>query len=215
VTLEPRDPEPGASETIARFGAVLLAAGRSRRFGRPKLLMPWRGTSILGYSLQLWRSLGAEQIAVVCASHDELIQRELDRLGFPADQRVENPALEAGMFGSVRCAAAWSGWRPGLGSYTIILGDQPHLRPETIRSLLGFSRSRPGVVCQPARLGHPRHPVVLPARVFAALTGSRAGDLREFLSAVPRALCELDDGGLDLDIDTPADYGAAIAANGL
>jgi molybdenum cofactor cytidylyltransferase len=202
---------PPAASPSRRLGVVLLAAGRSRRFGRPKMLLPWHGTSVLGYTMGLWRSLGAEQIAVVCAVGDEALGREMDRLAFPADQRITNPTPDTGMFSSVQCAARWGGWRNGLGQWAIVLGDQPHLRVETLRSLLAFSTNWPGTVCQPARHGHPRHPVLMPAQVFASLATSAAADLKAYLSPLPRALCALEDPGLDLDIDTPADYEATLA----
>src|SRR2546428_14120211 len=89
------------------LAAVLLAAGRSSRMGRPKLLLPWGGTSVLGHLIDQWQVLKAEQIAVVCAADDLLIQAELDRLGFSANDRVLNAAAERGMFSSIRCAAQW------------------------------------------------------------------------------------------------------------
>jgi molybdenum cofactor cytidylyltransferase len=47
------------------FGVILLAAGRSRRMGRAKLLLPWGEASVLGHLVSQWRSLGATQLAVV------------------------------------------------------------------------------------------------------------------------------------------------------
>lgn len=207
----PTDLEPNSAGARPLLGVLLLAAGRSRRMGRPKLLLPWHGSTILGYTVELWRSLGAEQIAVVGAGDDEAMEREMDRMGLPADQRILNPVPEKGMFGSVQCAARWPGWRKDLVRWTIVLGDQPHIRAETLRSLLAFSTTRPEMVCQPARHGRPRHPVVLPRSVFVSLAGAATPNLKDFLSPLPRALCELDDPGLDLDIDTPADHVAALA----
>src|ERR1035437_2980619 len=47
-------------------GVVILAAGRSARMGKPKLLLPWGGTSVLGHLIEEWRALHAKQIDVVC-----------------------------------------------------------------------------------------------------------------------------------------------------
>ena len=78
--------------------------------------------------------------------------------------------------------------------------------------MLDFSAAHPAKVCQPARRGHGRHPVLLPKAVFRRMAGSTAATLKEFLAAKPRqvALCELDDPGLDLDIDRPEDYEKAL-----
>ena len=63
---------------------------------------------------------------------------ELDRLNFPVRDRIENPQPERGMFSSILCAAHWHGWRREIASWAIVLGDQPHLRTETLRVLLEF-----------------------------------------------------------------------------
>jgi molybdenum cofactor cytidylyltransferase len=205
--------------TNRRFslGVVILAAGRSSRMGRPKLLLPWRGTSVLGHLIRQWRALGAKQIAVVCAPDNRAMRLELDRLGFPADNRIVNPVPLRGMFSSIQCAAKWPGWQAGLRHWAIVLGDQPHLEPHTLRRLLSFSSAHPASVCQPARRGHGRHPVLLPRGVFRRVATTTAATLKEFLTASPQrvAFCEVDDPGLDLDIDRPEDYQNALRSAGL
>jgi molybdenum cofactor cytidylyltransferase len=116
------------------------------------------------------------------------------------------------MFSSIQCAAQWPGWEAALTHWALVLGDQPHLRPQTLRQVLDFSASHPTKVCQPARRGHGRHPVLLPRTVFRQLARSTATTLKEFLVARSReaALCEVDDPGIELDIDRPEDYEKAL-----
>jgi molybdenum cofactor cytidylyltransferase len=194
------------------IGVVILAAGRSARMGKPKLLLPWGRTSVLGHLIAQWRRLRAKQIAVVCVPGNRAIQAELNRLGFPDRDRIVNPAPERGMFSSVRCAAQWPFWQEGLTHWAITLGDQPHVQRPTLRRLLDFSARHPHKICQPSRRGHGRHPVLLPKALFRQLAASRVRTLKSFLAAKPRqvALCEVDDQGLDLDIDRPADYEKAV-----
>ncbi|MEK7685888.1 MAG: nucleotidyltransferase family protein [Verrucomicrobiota bacterium] len=193
-------------------GVIILAAGASSRMGRPKMLLPWGATSVLGHLIGQWQTLGAEQIAVVCAVGDSAVPGELRRLGFPLDHCILNPTPESGMFSSIQCAARWLGWNPDLTHWAILLGDQPHLRPETLRALLDFAAAQPARICQPSRTGRPRHPVLLPAATFAQLKISSAENLKQFLQTRFRdlALCEMDDPGLDMDIDQPGDYERAI-----
>lgn len=193
------------------LGVIVLAAGRSARMGRPKLLLPWGTTSILGHLLEVWRCLGARQVVVVCAAGDATLAGELDRLGFPAADWVVNPAPEQGMFSSIQCAARWDGWSAGLSHWAIILGDQPHLQANTLRRLIDLAAAEPGKICQPSRDGQRRHPVLLPKAVFKRLAESGANNLKEFLGAGEIASFESDDAGLDLDIDRPEDYSKAKA----
>ena len=163
---------------------------------------------MLWHLIQQWTALGARQIAVVCAGADQGIGTELDRLGFPASNRVLNPDPERGMFSSVQCAAGWDGWKPELTHLVVTLGDQPHLSETTLRTLLEFSAAHPDRICQPLRRGRRRHPVVLPTAAFNALQNTSAQNLKEFLErhAGECAGFESNDHGLDLDLDTPNDY---------
>ena len=99
-------------------------------------------------------------------------------------------------------------WQKSLTHWVIVLGDQPHVRISTLRALLAFGAANPDQVCQPARLGHARHPVLMPKSVFLSLQHHPAPDLRQFLEsqALGAGLVESNDPGLDLDMDTPEDY---------
>jgi len=195
------------------LGVVILAAGRSTRMSRPKLLLPWGKTSIIGHLIAEWGALDARQIAVVRSTEDSLLQQELDHLGFSLDDCIVNPAPERGMFSSIQCATRWSGWKPGLSHRAIALGDQPQIRRETLSSILAFSAAHPEHICVPKQGGHRRHPVLLPQAEFLKLADSAAPDLKSVLDYQTGkiAFCELDDPALELDIDRPEDYERAMA----
>jgi CTP:molybdopterin cytidylyltransferase MocA len=190
------------------FAVVILGAGASSRMGEPKLLLPWRGTTVIGYLISQWRELGAAQIAVVLRANDSALAAELDRLDFPKSDRIENSHPERGMFSSILCAANWSGWQRQISCWAVALGDQPHLRTETLRQLLEFSAQNREAICQPAFDGHTGHPVVLPRAAFAALKNTGAATLKDFLKQISGCSVQLpvDDAGLLLDMDTPEDY---------
>lgn len=189
-------------------GVVILAAGASRRMGKPKLVLPWGETSVLGRLLQKWKAIGVLQIAVVCAGHSGAVSEELTRLDFPDSDRILNPAPEGGMFSSIRCAAAWSGWRAELTHWIITLGDQPQLRAATLQLLLDFGARNPEKICQPTRNERRKHPILLPRKFFVELKHTQAGDMKMFLVEHAKDLSgfESSDEGLDFDMDTPEDY---------
>jgi molybdenum cofactor cytidylyltransferase len=190
------------------FGVVILGAGASSRMGRPKLLLPWRDTTVIGHLLKQWRELGAAQIGIVLRPQDAALAAELDRLGFPRADRIENPQPERGMFSSILSAAGWPGWKDEIATWVIVLGDQPHLRPETLRQLLEFHGANAGAICQLEFDGHAQHPVLLPRRAFNKLKASHAETLKDFLkqTSVRSVHCSVDDPGLAMDLDTPEDY---------
>jgi molybdenum cofactor cytidylyltransferase len=190
------------------LGVIILGAGASARMGRPKLLLPWGDTTIIGHLLKQWRELGAVQIGIVLRPRDTALAAELDRLNFPQADRIENPQPERGMFSSIQCAANWPGGKEEIATWAVVLGDQPHLRPATLRRLLKFQLANSGAVCQLEFDGHARHPVLLPRQAFQELKISQAETLKTFLKQTSsRCLrCPVDDPGLALDLDTPEDY---------
>lgn len=190
------------------LGVVILGAGASVRMGKPKLLLPWGDTTVIGQIISSWRGSGARQIAVVLRPDDTALAAELDRLAFPASNRIANPRPERGMFSSILCAVHWAGWQPEISKWAIVLGDQPHLRKETLRQLLEFSARHSGAICQPEFGGRGRHPVLLPRAAFLELARTGAKNLKNFLNqtACQSVKCSMNDSGLSLDMDTQEDY---------
>jgi molybdenum cofactor cytidylyltransferase len=193
------------------LAALILAAGAARRMGQPKMLLPWGDTTVLGYLLRLWQHLDGAQVVVVCGLHDSRLSEELDRLRFPRENRIFNPAPQDGMFSSIRCAATWIGWKAGVTHWAIALGDQPQLRAVTLRRLQQFAAGHPREICQPCHAGRAGHPVVFPETAFRQLATSAEPTLRHFLenAGIPIARCAVNDPGLHVDLDTPEDYARA------
>jgi len=200
------------------LAAVILGAGASSRMGSPKLLLPWAGTTVVGHLVAQWRAAGVGRVAVVLRPGDVALEQELDRIGLPSGERIVNPRHAEGMFSSVVAVARWEGWGTETTAWVFALGDQPHLRTETLAGLLAFHAAHPGAVCQPVAEGRPRHPVIVPRSVGARLGTTAAATLRDFLEEEERSGplvrqgWPCDDGGLSLDLDTPEDYRKALAA---
>ena len=195
-------------QNLRPLGVAILGAGASSRMGRPKLLLPWHGTTVIGHLLAQWQELGAAQIAVVLRADDQALATELDRLDFSSQDRIVNPQPERGMFSSIVCAANWSGWQTNISNWALVLGDQPHLRTETLRHLLDFSAQNPAAICQPESGGKAGHPVIFPRSALAELKHSPASTLKDYLrlTSLPRVQCPVIDSGVSLDMDTPEDY---------
>ena len=199
-------------QSFSTLGVIILGAGASSRMGRPKLLLPWHGTTVIGQIIGQWRELGARQITVVHRRDDSALLAELRVQAVPPSHWIENPHPERGMFSSIQCAAHWNGWKPETAVYAIVLGDQPHLRTDLLRSLLSFQAEHPDAACQPEFEGHARHPVLLPRRIFEKLRQTETETLNDFLKQFARSSvqCKINDPSLSLDLDTPEDYKEAV-----
>jgi molybdenum cofactor cytidylyltransferase len=195
------------------LAAIILAAGRARRMGKPKLLLPWHGSTIIAHEIETWRNIHSDaetvDVRVVCGSRPDPIQDELDRLHFPETSRIINPKPDDGMFSSLRCAA-WENWPADITHFAIILGDQPHLKRATLQKVVHIAQEEFDHICQPRNNGDLGHPVILPRAQFLELGKTEADRLRDYLGTQQVEAIEVDDPGLKLDIDVAADYEAAL-----
>ncbi|WP_273381695.1 NTP transferase domain-containing protein, partial [Symbiobacterium thermophilum] len=100
----------GAWTGLSRGGpvdAVVLAAGESRRMGRPKMLLPWDGGTVLEAVVRSLLAAPVRRVAVVLghrASEHRAALRQLAR-----ESRVlvvENPRYREGMLTSAQCGVA-------------------------------------------------------------------------------------------------------------
>lgn len=181
--------------------------------GESKMLLRWGEGTVLSHLVTLWAGL-TEEVAVVIASQDGPIAKELD--GLPRAKRIMNPWRERGMISSIQCAAAWDGWSEALTHFAIVLGDQPNLSlRETLVPLLELAEANPQKICQPSLGGRAKHPVIFPRAYFEQIRQSSTETLKEFLGRFSNEVihCASDDAALDLDLDVPADYHKAHAAS--
>ncbi|MDQ3314232.1 MAG: nucleotidyltransferase family protein [Verrucomicrobiota bacterium] len=190
------------------FGVVLLAAGASRRMGTCKLLLPWKKETVLAHLLNQWRKLGAAQISPVVDPSNQLLEAALIEARLSCAEWIENPLPKRGMFSSLQEASRCKRWRSGLTHWVIALGDQPTIHISTLRLLLETAQQNPSRICQPVFGKRAAHPIILPAELFLALVEDNAPDLRTFIRKRDglRLRIPVDDAGVTIDLDTPADY---------
>jgi molybdenum cofactor cytidylyltransferase len=206
VVTPPPDPPPGRPaprEGRTEAIALVLAAGASRRMGEPKLLLPWRGHTVLDATLAALLDGGATRAVVVVARGGPL-------LGWKPPPHVsvaENAHPDRGMMSSV---LAGLDNLPGPADPLLVTpADLPALLPATVATLLAAYRRLGGVVvprCGPRR----GHPLLLAPEWQARVPGLAAGGgtLRQMLELAAGCLVEVtvDDPGAVRDVDTPGDY---------
>src|SRR2546423_3855650 len=98
------------------------------------------------------------------------IEQRTSNIEHPTEGRsvevIVNPHPALGMWSSVQCAARWEGWRKDITHFVITLGDQPQVGTATLKVIMNFAEENAKWICQPARKGRGRHPMVLPSEVF-------------------------------------------------
>jgi len=185
---------------------LVLAAGLSRRLGRPKQLLPYRGTTLLDHTLETARACPFDQLLCVLGSEADAIRDSVDLRGVEV---VENPGFETGCSSSI--AASLGAVDPGSEVLVLMLGDQPGVTPETVAALLAARGDAALAAC---RYDDGRgHPLAFARSTFAEL-GALHGDkgVWKLLDRRAADVVEVRIGGrIPIDVDTWDDYRAVLA----
>lgn len=187
------------------IGAIVLAAGKGERMGRPKALVEWDGRPFLAHVLETLAAAAAAPIAVVLdpASADFAEAKKLAESAGAAV--VDNPKPERGMLSSIRHGLAALG---GASHAAILPVDHPGIRTRTLDALFLHARNTPDRIVVPTWEGRRGHPGVFPAARFPDLM---AAPDEEGARAVLRSHANLvlevrvDDPAVVRDLDTPED----------
>jgi molybdenum cofactor cytidylyltransferase len=189
---------------------LIPAAGKSRRMGRPKLLLPLGETTVLEHALSAVRSAGVAKVLVVVAPH----ATELAHLAESAGAHVlrlkeETPDMRA------TCAhgLAWieEHFQPGPEDGWLLLpADHPTVRAEVVRSLLTAAQENADkAIAVPTFQGRRGHPTWLRWTHVAAIRSlSPEQGLNAFIRARAVETLELAWPSDEIlrDLDTPEDY---------
>jgi len=113
--------------------AVVLAAGASVRLGRPKQLVPWGESNLLGHVTANAAAFGVDEVWVVlgCAAEEIMAETDLGDAGI-----VVNPEWEEGIASSLRAGLDAVARLSRCDTAVIALGDQPDVSPATVGELL-------------------------------------------------------------------------------
>jgi len=183
--------------------ALLLAAGEARRFGAPKLLLPFGEGTVIGSVVAALGAAGVAPIVVVAGAQAEEIAAALGE----AARVVRNPDPSRGMVSSVQVGVA--ALPEGVGSFFIALGDQPRVRAADLLAMRAAQEQSGKGLVMPTYRGKRGHPVLVSGRYreeILRLTEEQT--LRDFLHAhfedTLEVACESD--AVISDIDTREQY---------
>jgi len=191
------------------IAAVVLAAGKSERMGRPKMALPWGDTTVLGQVVATLVHAGLDQVLVVTGGGQVEAEQALSHL--PGDwplRLVFNPDYAAGeMLSSLQAGIASLDERSEAA--LIVLGDQPQMEARVVRSILGAYRDAGAGLVIPSYAMRRGHPMLVARSLWAELLALRPPQtLRELIQAHEADVLyvTVDTPSVLQDLDTPADY---------
>src|SRR5262249_36825880 len=134
---------PDTPRAGARVGAplagIVLAAGESRRMGRPKATIELDGKTFLARVLEALGAAAADPIVVVTGRHRESVRAALRST--PALKLRENPAPELGQLSSLKVALRFLiEHAPRSVGAIVALVDHPAVRHDTVAQLARAAR---------------------------------------------------------------------------
>ncbi|WP_395832157.1 NTP transferase domain-containing protein [Elstera sp.] len=213
---QPRLPEPEARKA-PRLGALLLAAGQSRRMGPDsKLLLPFPEKPMVAVTAEHLRQAGCfAPILVVTGSRQAEVRAVLEASDAGPLTLVEAPDYADGLSRSLIAGIKHALTLP-LDGLLIALADMPLVGAEDLRALAeAFDPAAGRAVIVPTVQGQRGNPTLwardlLPEML--ALTGDQGA--KRLMDRFPDRLLELprDNPGLLADLDTPEAYRIALAS---
>jgi len=185
------------------IAAVVLAAGLSRRMGRPKLLLDLGGAAVIRVSVERILAAGIDEVVVVTPPDAAGLAAALDGL---AVRYAVNADPAAGQATSI--VAGIRALAPETDAALIALGDQPTLPADVIPALVRARAETGRPIAAPVYRGERGNPVLFAASVFpelCALSGDRGARGVIERDAARVALVPFDV-PMPPDLDTPDDY---------
>jgi molybdenum cofactor cytidylyltransferase len=192
---------------MRRVAGILLAAGRSERFGADKLLAPLPDGTPVGLTAARRMQRVLPQVVAVVRPGDGALSARLAAHGVDVHECAR---AGEGMGNSIACGVAATA---AADAWLVALADMPFIDDSSFRRV-AQALVDGAELAAPVYRGQRGHPVGFGKGfrdVLLALDGDRgARDLLD--SAAAAAWIEVDDPGVLWDIDVPADLGVAATS---
>jgi len=192
---------------MRRLEGIILAAGESRRMGYPKPLLKFGARTFIEQIAETMLTVVPRLVIVLGAHRDRI------RAAIPRDPRiaiVENPNYSRGQLSSLKVGL--SILQPDAAGALVHLGDHPVVRVETFRAIVDSCNQTIKSIVIARHEGHRGHPVFFDRALFAELMSAPEEQGARYVVNADEsrvAYVDLDDPGINLDLDTPADLARA------
>lgn len=189
---------------MSRIAGIVLAAGMSRRLGRPKQLLELDGVPVIRHVVRRALESSLDEVIVVVGARGEDVR---EALGGEPVRFVTNERYAEGQGTSL--AAGVSALGPDTDAVVILLGDQPGIEPAVIDRVAAERKERGASIVVTAYGDGRGHPVLFGSEHFlelAAIDGDEGGRsvIRHNEAAVVTVVSGRDT--VPPDIDTQDDW---------
>ncbi len=188
---------------MAAITGVILAAGASERMGRPKLLLPFGDTTILGSTIEAVEASRLDRVVIVTGFGGESIEASIEA---QRSMVVTNPDFRRGNMSSLLTGVDAD---PGADAFVLVPGDLPTIRTSVIDAMVELWEERAPWAAVTVYDGRPAHPFLLSAVAVEELRPFPGEKVlgRLFIDAEDERVQRLEvAGNVPKDVNTPEDY---------
>lgn len=180
--------------------ALVLAAGSSKRMGKPKQLLSYKSTTLLGSVIESALETSVEKVFCVLGANFEAIKKSIERYNIEV---IYNPNFEKGLSSSIVSGIQQVKENDAV---FIMLADQPKITSEYLNELLRISQENPTKIIASEYEKKVGVPAIFPKKYFLKLLLLK-GDkgARELLNSSKEKVLTRRNVNL-IDIDTLEDY---------
>jgi len=187
---------------IEQVAGVVLAAGGSSRFGKPKQLLLWKGQPLIRHVVLAALQSGLSPVIVVIGAAADEVRAAISDLTV---RIANNQEWVQGISGSIKSGITCL--PKELGAVVFLQADQPQVSPLMITKLIEIHQQTLAPIVVPQIDGQRANPVLFDVNTFPALQALE-GDVggRALFSKFPVQWVDWHDQKLLMDIDSPEDY---------
>lgn len=186
------------------IGAIILAAGESRRMGKPKLLLPYGERTIIETVVSNLIQSEAEEILVVLGSDAEKVKKKIK--GLPVKTTI-NPNYREGMLSSLQWG--FQNVSANIQAVLVVLGDQPGISAAVVNEVIKAYKETGKGIAIPTYKNERGHPVLIEIKYRKEVENLNPDiGLRQLVYNHPEDTTEVEVGSASIlrDIDNLEDY---------
>jgi len=188
-----------------KISAIVLAAGMSKRMGRPKLILPWGETTIIGQVVHVLLESGINDIVIVAGAYKGEVEKALNN--FPVRFAHNPKSTSDEMTRSLQIGL--EAINENTDAVLVVLGDQPQIEIKVLEKLIDSYCQSAKKLVFPSYQKRRGHPWIVDRSLWSEILilswpDTLRGFVNEHANEIDYVVVERDT--ILRDIDTPEEY---------
>ena len=187
------------------IGAIVLAAGESKRMGRPKMTLQWNSRTVIGQVVHVLLDGGVDDVIVVTGGAHSEVENAIAGMGV---RSVHNPDFANGeMIQTLQIGL--KNLKKDVLASLVVLGDQPQIEVDVVRTVISAFEQKNHSLVVPSYGRKRGHPWLIARTLWDRIFELRkSATMRQFLNRFASEIhyVNVDTNSIFQDLDTPEDY---------